>query len=322
MAAPIHGGTIGAEQTLDRVANLRRDAAWLSAALADPTARFVLLRALDPGVRPPGNGHQGHIAWLSRAEVLALGWPIADALFLGVDADDRPHFAIDSDRALAAGLRQPSETAIAFRNLRTLAVEGFTSPEELSILATARGLAAWAEVTRCCNRCGGTLYAQEGGWRRRCWACEQDHYPRADPVAIMLVSHGDHALLVHEPRFPPKFYSCAAGYIEPGEPLEAAAAREVLEETGVAVGRVRYVASQPWPFPHSLMIGCVAEALPAPGGGLPHITIDAVELTDARWFSREDLTLMLNGQHPDGLTVPGAYAIAHQLMRAWLAGAA
>jgi NAD+ diphosphatase len=158
---------------------------------------------------------------------------------------------------------------------------------------------------------------KEGGWRRSCWACKTEWFPRTDPVVIMLVTDGDRCLLAHEHRYAKMYnermYSALAGFIEPGEDIEHAVRREVLEETNIKVGEVTYHSSQPWPFPHSLMIGCFGRA------ETTDITIDSGEIADARWFSRKDARLMLERRHPEGLLVPGRQAIANTLIERFVA---
>jgi NAD+ diphosphatase len=152
----------------------------------------------------------------------------------------------------------------------------------------------------------------EAGWRRDCPACKVQHFPRTDPVAIMLPVDGERCLLGRSHRFAPGMWSCLAGFIEPGEAIEDAVRREVREESGIVCGRVTYFASQPWPFPSSLMIGCHAEALTR------EIKIDPGELADARWFDREQVALMLLRRHPDGFTATVPIAIAYHIIRAWV----
>jgi NAD+ diphosphatase len=154
------------------------------------------------------------------------------------------------------------------------------------------------------------------GAAARMRVCGTHHFPRTDPVSIMLVARGDECLLGRQRRFPAGSYSCLAGFVSPGETLEDSVRREVLEEAGIAVGRVSYALSQPWPFPSSLMIGCVAEALTR------EITLDEEELEDARWFGRDEVASMLDRRHPTGLITPPPMAIAHHLLRLWLAGSA
>jgi NAD+ diphosphatase len=173
-------------------------------------------------------------------------------------------------------------------------------------------LLAWHDSHRFCSRCGTETVRRDGGYRRTCPNCEAQHFPRTDPVAIMMVVHGDKCLLARGAHFAPGSYSCLAGFIEPGETIENAVRRETLEETNLPVGRVLYHASQPWPFPYSLMIGCHAEALS------DEFTLDKAELEDGRWFTREEVVTMLDRTHPGGLITPPPGAIAAHLIRSWV----
>jgi NAD+ diphosphatase len=197
-------------------------------------------------------------------------------------------------------------------DLRSLAMQGIMSPEELSLCGQARALAQWHENARCCGHCGGTTLVKDGGWRRKCWACGLEWFPRTDPVVIMLVTDGPRCLLAHEQRFADKMFSTLAGFIEPGEDIEHAVRREVMEETGVRVGEVQFHSSQPWPFPHSLMLGCIGRA------ETTDLVIDPNEIVEARWFTRDDARLMLERRHPDGLSVPGKQAIANALITSFV----
>ena len=198
----------------------------------------------------------------------------------------------------------------AFAELRTHMVA--LAPRDAELAATARGLLGWHRSHGFCARCGAPSAAERAGWMRRCTACGAAHFPRTDPVAIMLVTRGDHALLGRSPGFPEGMYSLLAGFIEPGETVEAAVRREVAEESGIRVGRVGYMASQPWPFPASLMIGCHAEAVSA------EIRVDPTELEDALWITRRELQDVFAHAHPR-LSAPRPGAIAEFLLRAWLA---
>jgi NAD+ diphosphatase len=229
---------------------------------------------------------------------------------------------LDGDPVFAAVV--PAEAAEAleaapdFRtnDLRSLAGEGLIAPHELGLLATAKSLLGWHARQGFCANCGTPTMLAAGGYRRECTACGTHHFPRTDPVVIMLIVRDGACLLGRSPRFHDGMYSCLAGFLEPGETVEDAVRRETFEEVGLTIGAVRYHASQPWPFPSSLMIGCVAESLDAA------ITLDPEELADARWFSRDAVAAMLEGRHPDGLTTPPPLAIAHLLMRAFVDGRA
>ncbi|NJO33490.1 MAG: NAD(+) diphosphatase [Rhodospirillales bacterium] len=184
----------------------------------------------------------------------------------------------------------------------------------MSLAGQARALAQWHDNARCCGRCGSTLLVKDGGWRKKCWGCGLDWFPRTDPVVIMLITDGERCIMAHEHRYAEKMYSTLAGFLEPGEDIEHAVRREVFEETAIKVGRVAYHSSQPWPFPHSLMIGCIGYAENT------DIQVDTNELAEARWFGRDEARSMLDGTHPQGLTAPRPHAIAHALVRSFVDG--
>jgi len=188
----------------------------------------------------------------------------------------------------------------------------FLSPRDAELAATARALLEWHRTHQYCANCGAKSHPSQGGWQRDCPSCGRHHFPRTDPVVIMLITRGNDCLLGRSPGWPEGMYSCLAGFIEPGETIEAAVRREVFEEAGVHVGAVRYLASQPWPFPASLMMGCQGEATS------DEITIDPVEIEEAIWVSKEELMQAFAGAHP---TIKPARkgAIAHFLLRNWLA---
>jgi NAD+ diphosphatase len=183
--------------------------------------------------------------------------------------------------------------------------------DQASMLGTAKALMHWHARRTFCSNCSARLVVTAGGWRRECPNCKMHHFPRTDPVVIMLAIDGDACLLGRQPRFPKGMYSALAGFLEPGETIEQAVRREIHEEAGVACGAVRYFASQPWPFPSSIMIGCFAKA---DGRAL---AVDKVELEDARWFSRHETRALLEKRHPDGLLAPIPMAIAHHLLKWW-----
>jgi NAD+ diphosphatase len=202
----------------------------------------------------------------------------------------------------------PPPSAGALVDLRRIAAGGLVAERELGLLAEASSLLSWHLAHRFCARCGGPTRSTRSGFRRDCGCCGAEHFPRTDPVVIMLVTRGDTCLLGRGVGYAGRGYSCLAGFLEPGETIEDAVRRETFEEAGVEVGAVRYLRSQPWPFPSSLMIGCAAEAL------TEELLIDTDELADARWFTRAEVRAMLHGRHPEGLTVPPPLAIAHHLL--------
>jgi NAD+ diphosphatase len=221
--------------------------------------------------------------------------------------DDVPRFGLGLDAAAVEPLKARDDLKIT--DLRTIAVQGLVDAEHLPPLAEAKALLGWHARHRFCPNCGAPTRPVQAGWRRDCPACKAEHFPRTDPVVIMLVIAGERCVLGRSPRFASTMWSCLAGFAEPGETIEEAVRREVLEEVGIICGRVEYLTSQPWPFPSSLMIGCHAEARSET------IVIDRSEIEDARWFDREELRLMLMRQHPEGLTTPPPVAIAHHIIR-------
>jgi NAD+ diphosphatase len=268
----------------------------------DSQARTILIAGETPVLRIAGDSATSLLPLADLAR--APSW--REQVFLGTH-EGRPVLATlaGPDAARAFG----DDAGYTLLDLRSIAVQGVVPAEELGILATAKALLHWHAHHRFCAQCGAPTSMSCAGFRRDCGACGAQHFPRTDPVAIMLVARGDRCLLGRQSRFPPGMYSCLAGFIEPGETIEDAVRRETFEEAGVRVGAVRYLASQPWPFPASLMIGCIAEGL---DDGL---ILDRAELEDGRWFSRGEARLMLERRHPDGLFAPLPFAIANVLIR-------
>jgi NAD+ diphosphatase len=300
--------TVGATTMLDWLAHKRGDDEFVKSKLKEPGTRILLLADLKPVIRSNPERTTAKLAWFSPEEIAGFGLPVAESLFLGVDGAGTGYFALAVNEHRTRHVPGAVEKLRPIVDLRSLAMQGAMSPEELSLCGQARALAQWHENARCCGRCGGVTLVKDAGWRRSCWACKTEWFPRTDPVVIMLVTDGDRCLLAHEKRYSEKMYSALAGFIEPGEDIEHAVRREVREETTIVVGEVTYHSSQPWPFPHSLMIGCLGRA------ETTDIVIDSGELADARWFSRMDARLMLERRHPEGLHVPGPQAIANALI--------
>jgi NAD+ diphosphatase len=290
---------------LDRASARRGDPAWMAARLADPTSRFLPLRELKPLVRP---GPAPVLAWQKAAavdEAFGLG---EAAVLLGVDGGVC-HFAVDADGG-------KTEFDGKFIDARTIAPQ--LPAGDAAIMAQARSLIDWHRRHRFCANCGKASVPDQGGYARRCTdsACGALHFPRTDPVAIMLVVHGSDCLLGRQSRFMPGVYSALAGFLEPGESIEEAVRREVAEEAGITVGAVRYLASQPWPFPSSLMIGCLGTALDRV------ITRDGDELEDVRWFTRDEVAAMAarSGDPSANPRLPAPMSLAFQLAQIWLDG--
>ncbi|MDO6728389.1 NAD(+) diphosphatase [Marinovum sp. 2_MG-2023] len=303
---------------LDRMAEIRGDQAALTAARQDANARAILLwrgKVLVNGesqlVRLPLD-HP--ILTEASPETILLGRDTGAAVF----AYDLSHWEPDQLDAGQLGqfLDQSIQTHPAlpdgegFAELR--AIMAMMTPRDAELAATAKAVFGWHESHRFCSRCGAQSDMSQAGWQRSCPACGGQHFPRTDPVVIMLITHGNSVLMGRSPAWPEGMYSLLAGFVEPGETLEAAVRREVMEESNVPVGAVEYLASQPWPFPASLMFGCRGEALAT------EITIDPVELEHACWVSREEMAEVFAGQHP--VMKPARKgAIAHFLLLNWLA---
>jgi NAD+ diphosphatase len=293
------------DNSLERAAERRADPAAIAALAQDARSRsyalageFVVLRRNDADLDP----------LYSSLELQLLG-ASAQTVFLGL-LDGAGRFAVALEPAAAAALKTQSHIQVT--DLRSIAVQGLVAPEHMASLAEAKALLSWHARHRFCANCGAPTQSVNAGWRRDCPACKAQHFPRTDPVVIMLAVSGDRCLLGRQGRFPPGMWSCLAGFVEPGEAVEQAVRRETLEESGIVCGRVVYFASQPWPFPMSLMIGCHAQALSE------KIIVDRTELEDVRWFTRADAVAMLRRAHPEGFTAPPPVAIAHHIIRAWL----
>lgn len=292
-----------ANSPLDRAGHRRRDSTWLTQALASTSAKLLAL-------------HRGQVFVVDEGGAPALGWlgghardaiapPEAVTLFLGVDAQGAPYFAVDLPSAATL------EAIGRFEELRPLA--GHLSWDDLAIVGCAKSVFEWHARNGFCANCGAPSMIVEAGWRRDCPQCRTEHYPRVDPVAIMAPTFGDKILLGRQKAWPRGMHSALAGYIEPGETFEEGAARETLEEAGLKVKTVRLHSNQPWPFPYSLMIGVICEV------ENDQETVDTGELEGARWFTREEALQMLAGKHPDCFCPP-QFAIAHQLIKAWAEG--
>ncbi len=304
---------------LDRVSDRRENVAFLNACRADRKAKAVLI-ARDMPILSKGDRVALHP--MSLAE--ALGGSVTEVL-LGLELSGAPVFAMllpDSSVEQRAdhsdGFLDRRELIVPGRDdlepidLRSVAAQGLVTSATVAILGQAKAIVHWHAKHGFCPNCGAPSRVTAGGWRRECDACKTQHFPRTDPVVIMLAVDGEDCLLGRQARFPKGMYSALAGFIEPGETVEEAVRREIHEESGIACGAVRYIASQPWPFPSSLMIGCLVEATSR------EIKIDGQELEDARWFGREEVRAMFEKRHPTGIAAPNRMAIAHHLLKFWL----
>ena len=305
---------------LDRAAEIRGDAVALADLRAQQGARAIAFWRGKPLIQ------KSRPAALLR---VPLDHPVLqdaapDLMFLGRE-DGEARFAADLSAWAPADLDagalntflDPTEQhhpALAegevFAELRRIMT--WLSPRDAELAATGKALYSWHESHGFCAKCGGATEVAQAGWQRNCTGCGASHFPRTDPVVIMLITHGNSVLMGRSPGWPEGMYSLLAGFVEPGETLEAAVRREVFEESGIKVGQVSYLASQPWPFPASLMFGCQGEATSS------EITIDPNEIEDALWVTREDMMDVFAGRSTKMLPARKG-AIAHFLLDNWLA---
>ncbi len=310
---------------LDRAAQIRGDAAALEQAQAHPMAGFLPMWRGKPLVQ---GEDRDQLVFLAPDNPIFNSGYERDArkpVFLGLQEDGRPRFAQDIsgwepeglDTAALGRLFDPTEhkhpaLPSEWRFVELRQVMTHLSPRDAELAATAKAVISWHSTHKFCACCGAESEMAQAGWQRDCAACGGHHFPRTDPVVIMLVTHGDSVLMGRSPGWPEGMYSLLAGFVEPGETLEAAVRREVFEESGVTIGQVSYLASQPWPFPASLMFGCAGEALTR------EINIDPTEIEDAMWVTRSEMMTAFAGEHPV-LKPARKGAIAHFLLENWLA---
>jgi NAD+ diphosphatase len=290
---------------LDRASDRRIDPAWIAAQLESPDALGVALWTGRALVEPGKDGGL-QIAYLPGKMAQELAGGAERLLFLGL-WKDTPVFAVD-----LGGGTDPSEGALEgmgrFEELRVVALD---LPEpDAAILATARAMFEWRRRHDHCAACGEPTLIVDGGWKRQCPACEAEHFPRTDPVVIMLPWCGERCMLGRQGSWPKGVFSALAGYMEPGESIEEACARELFEEAGLLTAKVAYHSSQPWPYPSNLMIGLIAEV------ENDQAAPDQTELAEVRWFTRPEARALLAGELSDARCPPRS-AIAHQLIKAW-----
>ncbi|MEM8798487.1 MAG: NAD(+) diphosphatase [Pseudomonadota bacterium] len=287
---------------LDRRDDIRGNRDEVDKLRSRPDAKTWPFHKLRPLIKL---GADLEIAWYPAAGDLTNN---LETIFLGEDHNKVPCFAASIDDAdVAAALKSEDQKFLDARSAGAQLGDG-----RAGILAQARSLLSWHHTHRACSQCGAETDLAKAGYARHCPNCGAQHFPRTDPVVIMLPLFDDHALLGRQPGFPPGFYSALAGFVEPGETIEEAVERETWEEAGIRVSDVRYVASQPWPFPSSLMIGCVAKA------HTKDLVLDTTEIEDAIWVSRAEMEAAFAGKN-GSLMVPPNLAIAHHLLTWWLA---
>ncbi len=278
---------------LDRVDHIRNDPEAFAALLGQWSGRVLGLNGTDPVVDAKGG-----LLWKSIADIEGE----AELILLGL-LEDKPHFV-----ELTTARSEPFRSPAVMRALSILPAE------DAAIYGTARALIDWHNGHLFCGRCGATTTPFRAGWGRKCVDCNTEHFPRTDPVVIMLAEFAGKALIGRQSRFPPGNYSALAGFLEPGESIEEAVRREIYEEAGVKTGAVRYVTSQPWPFGGSqLMIACVADAL------TDAVTLDTNELEDAFWVSKQEVRAALSDSPGKRFGAPPPFAIANTLLRHWSA---
>jgi NAD+ diphosphatase len=290
---------------LDRAAHLRNDETKLLALESDPGARAYVVYRDSLVVRREAAGPR---ALLGLDEALKFG-ANPGTIFLGL-RDNAPIFGMGISPAAVEQLLTRDDAAVS--ELRGMAMHGAVPASQLSAIAMAKSMVNWHQRHSYCANCGTRTVMKEGGWKRECPSCKAEHFPRTDPVVIMLVTSADKVLLGRQKHFMPGMYSCLAGFVEAAETIEDAVRREIFEESGILCTDVRYYMTQPWPYPSSLMIGCTARALNE------EVVVDHTELEDARWFDRAEATLMIRREHPQGLAGPHPFAIAHHLLGRWV----
>lgn len=305
---------------LDRAGEIRNNPSVVKYAMAAADSRAIVFWRGKPLINPERPASLVRLPMDHPVLAEAVEAPI----LLGRE-DGAARFAFDLsawtpaelDPSQLGGFLDPSEQRhpaldhdLVFAELRR--VMTWLTPRDAELAATGKAILGWHQTHGCCACCGERTQIGQAGWQRQCPACKASHFPRTDPVVIMLITHGNSVLMGRSPGWPRGMYSLLAGFVEPGETLEAAVRREVFEESGIKVGAVSYLSSQPWPFPASLMFGCHGEALSR------EITIDPVEIEDAVWVSREDMMEVFAGNHPRILPARKG-AIAHFLLENWLA---
>jgi NAD+ diphosphatase len=293
---------------LDRAAHLRTNDEKLFALESRSDARAYVVYRDSLVVKQEADGPR---ALLTIDEALTYG-ANPGTIFLGL-RDGAAVFGMGIKPEAVEKLLTRNDVAVT--ELRGMAMQGAVPPNQLSAIAMAKSMVSWHQRHGFCANCGTRSAMKEGGWKRDCPACKAEHFPRTDPVVIMLVTHGDKCLLGRQKHFPPGMWSCLAGFVEVAETIEDAVRREIFEESGIRCSDVSYYMTQPWPYPSSLMIGCAARATNE------DIVVDRTELEDARWFDRAEAMLMLKREHAEGLAGPHPFAIAHHLLGRWLQAA-
>jgi NAD+ diphosphatase len=297
---------------LNRASEKRLEAQWIASRLRDPSSLIFPVWRLEPFLLGPENSAPPiQLGLLKPGLTDVLAADGAPCIFLGLDGD-RAVFALDISAADNPANEGPLAGLGFFRDAR--AAGQMVSIKEAAIIAQAKALIDWHQRHGFCPKCGAPTRLVDAGYRRLCDKCNSEHFPRVDPVVIMLATDGDACLIGRGKLFPQGMFSALAGFIEPGETIEEAVRRELMEEASVKVGEVSYWATQPWPFPSSLMIGCFAKAMSR------DVKVDQSELAELRWIEREVARELIAGKRVDGIMVPPPIAIAHHLIKAFALG--
>jgi NAD+ diphosphatase len=294
---------------LNRASEKRTDADWIAAKRRDPGTLILPMWRLMPFLLgDEKNAGPAELGLFRPGLCESLAAPDAACVFLGLEGD-RALFAIDISQAGDPAASGPLAGLGHFRDARMSAQ--LLPLKDAAIMGQAKAMIDWHQRHGFCARCGHATAAADGGYRRVCPNCNAEHFPRTDPVVIMLATYGEECLVGRGKHFPAGMYSALAGFVEPGETIEEAVRRELKEESGIETGAVTYHTTQPWPFPSSLMIGCFAQAL------TKDLVVDQNELAEARWLDRATVRAVLGGERVEGLWLPPPIAIAHHLIKAW-----
>ncbi|MGB8682264.1 MAG: NAD(+) diphosphatase [Candidatus Binatus sp.] len=297
---------------LNRASEKRTDSNWIESRRRDPSSIVLPMWRLEPFILGSEKSGPPVELGLVRAGVVdSIVEAGALCLFLGLDGE-RAVFAMDVPGADDPATAGPLAGLGYFRDARVAA--SIVSLKDAAIIAQAKAMIDWHQRHGFCARCGAPTKIMDAGYRRLCGQCKAEHFPRVDPVVIMLATFGEACLVGRGKQFPPGMFSALAGFVEPGETIEEAVRRELMEEASVKVGEVTYYATQPWPFPSSLMIGCFAKAESRDA------KVDENELAEVRWLERTVARELIEGKQIDGLRVPPPIAIAHHLIRTWALG--
>jgi NAD+ diphosphatase len=293
---------------LNRASEKRTDAHWIESKRRDPTSLVLPMWRLEPFLREASLSSDVGLGFVPPEIADSLAGTDVLSIFLGLDGD-RAVFAVDVSEVdkPASSIKLAGQGY--FREARTAAQ--MVSAKDAAIIAQAKALIDWHQRHGFCPRCGAPTQIVDAGYRRLCGKCSAEHFPRVDPVVIMLATHGESCLVGRGKQFPAGMFSALAGFIEPGETIEEAVQRELMEEASVKVRDVTYYATQPWPFPSSLMIGCFAKAESL------DVQADENELAEVRWLEREVARELIKGKEVRGLRVPPPIAIAHHLIKTW-----